>query len=453
MFRKIIMGFGLVMLAACGTDPRLPDFVELVESSAPAIVNISGSAKVQNTEPGAPPLFRWFRDFVEPEGEGQPPANRRPEASLGSGFILSSDGEILTNYHVVAQADEVLVTLADRRQFKAEVLGHDAASDLALLKIEARGLPSLEFGSSAELKVGEWVLAIGSPFGFEQTATAGIVSGKRRALASEQYVPFLQTDVAINPGNSGGPLFNLDGEVIGINSQIFSQTGGYMGLSFAIPSDTAINVIRQLREYGRVKRAWLGVVIQKVDADLAESFGLDQATGALVSHVEPDGPAAGAGLRSGDVILEIDGEVVPSSGALPPLIGRRAPGEVVRVLIMRDGSRSHLRVELAELPVSGESLAQDWTGVELDPVSDRQRQQLQIDHGLVVRQLEREGAAARAGLLPGDVLISWEGEALNGVEDWRRLAAATGKGETVPLLVMRGGRTLFIPLRRGNPDP
>ncbi len=447
--RWMVPGLALGLLLGCEKEARLPDFTTLVEDAAPAIVNISGTGElaVEKDRP-SPPLFEWFRDFVEP-GEEEPAPRQQPHRSLGSGFILSEDGEILTNNHVIAEADEIIVTLADQRQFKAKLVGRDKASDLALLQIEADDLPVLRFGDSDRLRVGEWVLAIGSPFGFEQTVTAGIVSGKRRALGSEQYVPFLQTDVAINPGNSGGPLFNLKGEVVGINSQIFSQTGGYMGLSFAIPSATAVNVIRQLREHGRVRRGWLGVVIQQVDGALAESFGLDHATGALVSHVESGGPADKAGLRSGDVILELDGEVVPSSAALPPMVGQRAPGDTVRLNIMRDGKRTQLRVSLGEVP--GEELAsadEDWTGLSTQPLSERQKQQLNLEQGLLVRGVQAGGAAARAGVRTGDVILSWAGEPLGAPADIERLAARLGPGQSAALLVLRNERTLFIALQR-----
>ncbi len=441
-------------LLACSDAARLPDFTELVEEAAPAIVNISGKAEdAPAMARKLPPLFRWFEDFMDPEqgGEKEAPGPQTPGQSLGSGFVLSEDGEILTNHHVVARADEIIVTLADQRQFKAQVLGRDPASDLALLKIEAKGLPFLRFGDSDELKVGAWVLAIGSPFGFEHSVTAGIVSAKGRALGSEQYVPFIQTDVAINPGNSGGPLFNLDGEVVGINSQIFSQTGGYMGLSFAIPATTAVSVVEQLREHGRVRRAWLGVVIQRVDRALAQSFGLPQPTGALVSHIDAAGPAAEAGMQAGDVILEIDGVKVPDSGALSPMIGRRAPGEKIKIGILRNGERSSLRAKLGELPVAGQTDAEDWTGLQLEALSARQRDRLKLDHGLAVRAVDAGAPAALAGLRPGDVILSWAGEMLASETDWLLHVSALRPGESAPLLVLRRQQSLFIALQRPEP--
>lgn len=447
--RTIGLFTAAMLIVGCAQDDAaLPDFTRLVEQSGPAIVNISGRSEAQaagREEGAAPPWFEWFRDFgAEPESQQQ-----QPRQSLGSGFILTRDGEILTNNHVVAEADEITVTLADRRQFQAKVIGRDAASDLALLKIDASGLPVLKWGSSDALKVGEWVLAIGSPFGFEQTVTAGIVSGKRRALASEQYVPFLQTDVAINPGNSGGPLFNLDGEVVGINSQIFSQTGGYMGLSFSIPSDTALNVVEQLRKHGKVRRAWLGVVIQQVDRALAESFGLDHATGALVSQIEPQGPADEAGLKAGDIILKFDDEAITDSRALPPLVGRHAPGDKVRIELLRDGRRSSLRAELGELPDEKTApQSADWTGLQLEPLSDRLAARLRVDGGLVVRGMAPRGAGAASGLRPGDVILGVAGVSIDSEADFQRVISALGRGESAALLVLRDERTLFIALQR-----
>lgn len=440
-----------MLVSACGGSAQLPDFTELVEDTAPAIVNISGAVPVVTADkkPRAP-WFEWFRDFADPDEQIEPgdtPEDSPARRSLGSGFIVSRDGEILTNDHLVGDASEIIVTLADQREFKARLIGRDPASDLALLKIEASKLPTLRFGSSEKLKVGEWVLAIGSPFGFEQTVTAGVVSGKRRSLRSEQYVPFLQTDVAINPGNSGGPLFNMDGRVVGINSQIFSQTGGYMGLSFAIPADTAVSVIRQLREFGEVRRAWLGVVIQKVDAALARSFGLPHASGALISHVDASGPAAAAGLRSGDVILEIDKEPVPNSGALPPMIGRHSPGERVRLGLLRDGKSLEVRVELAALPVENPRAAH-WTGLSVEPLSAKARSQLNLDSGLLVRGVEEGSPGAAAGIGSGDILVNWAGTRLLEAKDLNQAAERLRRGESAALLVQRNNRSLYIALQR-----
>ncbi|MGJ8668844.1 MAG: DegQ family serine endoprotease [Oceanococcus sp.] len=443
MIRKPALLGLCALLISCSSENGLPDFIELVEETAPAIVNISGSSVQQ--APSNRKWFDWFRDF-EGESDGAP-ENSKPHISLGSGFILSRNGEILTNNHVIADAQEVMVTLSDRRQFQAKVIGRDAASDLALLKIEAKGLPALEWGNSADLKVGEWVVAIGSPFGFEHTVTAGIVSGKRRALASEQYVPFLQTDVAINPGNSGGPLFNLAGEVIGVNSQIFSRTGGYMGLSFAIPSDTARRVVEQLRQYGSVKRAWLGVVIQRVDGDLARSFGLKTAQGALISQVESDGPADRAGLKPGDVILQVDGEVVRDSSDLPPLVGQHAPGERIKFQFMRDGKRVNLQVVLDQLP-SPMTQLDDWVGVELVSLNARQADRLKLDTGLLIKDIRPGLAAEKSGLKVGDIIVTAFGDEIESAEQFLQLCEGLTAGASAPLLIVRDQRSLFLALQR-----
>lgn len=444
----LLLGMAL-WLGACSNG--LPDFTDLVEKTGPAIVHIRGESQQGSSAGGGetqPPLFEWFRDFMQPPPDESP---RGPRHSMGSGLVLSADGEILTNNHVVAQVDSIRVTLADGREFEAEVIGRDPASDLALLKIPAKGLPRVRFGDSDRLKVGEWVLAIGAPFGFEQSATAGIVSAKGRALGSEQYVPYLQTDVAINPGNSGGPLFNLRGEVVGINSQIFSDTGGYMGLSFAIPSNTARQVVDQLRSHGEVRRARLGVVIQPVDADLARSFGLDHARGALVSQVEPGSAAERAGIQAGDVIVEVDGEAVASSAALPPMIGARAPGEKIRLRLVRDGRAMNLRLTLDALaPALAQS--EDWTGLQLRPLDASQRSRRGLDHGLLIESLRPGSPAAAAGLRPGDVLLNWNQRQLDSLEDLAEAARAQPRGESVPLLVLRQDRSLFLALRRPDND-
>src|SRR5690554_3244448 len=316
----------LALLLACSffaSAANLPDFTQLVESAAPAVVNISTTQTVQKRSSRipqeVPEIFRHF--FGElPEGFEQEPSQQQRQ-SLGSGFIISDDGYILTNNHVIENADEIVVRLSDRRELIAKLIGSDASSDLALLKIDAKGLPVVTVGNSDKLKVGEWVLAIGSPFGFDHSVTAGIVSAKGRSLPNETYVPFIQTDVAINPGNSGGPLFNLDGKVVGINSQIYTRSGGFMGVSFAIPINVALEVSEQLKDSGRVSRGWLGVLIQEVNKDLAESFGLSKAAGALVAQVMPDGPASKSDLRSGDVITHLDGKPIVLSSDLPQLVG------------------------------------------------------------------------------------------------------------------------------------
>ncbi len=430
------------LLVACA-EPRMPDFVPLVEDAAPAVVNISGSSGPSDAT-ASHPFGDWFRDFFQtPDSQQQ----QRESQSLGSGFVIDAGGEILTNYHVVRNAQEIVVRLADRRQFTAQLVGADERSDLALLKIEAEDLPVLEFGQSAELRVGEWVLAIGSPFGFELSVTAGIVSATGRALQGEQYVPFIQTDVAINPGNSGGPLFNLDGEVVGVNSQIYSQTGGYMGLSFAIPIDTAVRVVDQLRRYGEVRRGWLGVVIQEVDRGLAASFGLDKAEGALVSQVVADSPAAQGGIQVGDIILSVDGVAVEESRTLPPLIGSLTPGDKVSLRILRDGRRQRLRLMLGSLSGDANPLAAqiDRLGLELRDPRKAELAEHALDGGAVVVSLDA-GAGRASGLQVGDLIAALDGEPVRNVAHFRELAGRLGMGESAPLLVYRGSRSLFLAL-------
>ncbi|MBZ0172977.1 MAG: Do family serine endopeptidase, partial [Phycisphaerales bacterium] len=331
----------LCLLAAAPARARdLPDFADLAERASPAVVNIGTTLKRGTQPPGLPPgmqipdlpedspLYEFFRRFF---GEGGDPGNFEPRSSLGSGFIISADGYIISNYHVVKDADEIVVRLSDRREFVAQLIGSDERSDLAVLKVEAADLPTVKIGDSSKLRVGEWVLAIGSPFGFEYSVTAGIVSAKGRSLPNENYVPFIQTDVAINPGNSGGPLFNLAGEVVGVNSQIFSRTGGFMGLSFAIPMEVAYNVYEQLRESGTVTRGWLGVLIQDVTRDLAESFGMAKPHGALVSKVVPDSPADKAGLQAGDIVIAFADTTIETSADLPPLVGNTRIGNDISI--------------------------------------------------------------------------------------------------------------------------
>ena len=338
---------------------ELPDFSELVENFSPVVVNISTTQKVKQGMPALPPGMEMpelpedspfndlFKHFFGEGGEGMP--EEFDAKSLGSGFIISADGYILTNNHVVKDAEEIVVRLSDRREMVASVIGTDERSDVALLKIDASDLPVARLGKSEQLKVGEWVLAIGSPFGFDRTATAGIVSAKGRALPRENYVPFIQTDVAINPGNSGGPLFNMDGEVVGVNSQIFSRTGGYMGLSFAIPIEVAVDVAEQLKTKGHVTRGWLGVLIQDVTRELAESFGMKKPMGALVSKVVPDSPASKGGIEVGDVILEFNGREVVNSSNLPPIVGSAPVGKEVAVKVLRNGTPKMLALTLGEL--------------------------------------------------------------------------------------------------------
>lgn len=452
-----------------------PDFTRLVEQEHRAVVNISTSRDVRPERGGLPPGFEipergdsplgeLFRRFF---GEGaRPPA--RDMASLGSGFIISEDGYVLTNGHVVAEADEILVRLHDRRQFEAERVGVDERSDIALLKIDAVDLPAVRTGDPGGLAVGEWVLAIGSPFGFEHSVTAGIISAKGRSLPSDNYVPFIQTDVAINPGNSGGPLFNLNGEVVGVNAQILSRTGGFMGLSFAIPIDVAMDVAEQLRTRGEVVRGWLGVVIQEVTRELAQSFGMERAHGALVTRVLPGSPAAEAGIQVGDVIVEYDGREVARSSALPPMVGRTEVDATAPVTVVREGERRTLRVRIGRLPGEDE-LASGYgsprqeqptepavparLGLAVEAVDEDTRARLELGPGGVrVTQVTGEPARA-AGIRVGDVLVMMNSRAIQGVEDFRRRVTGLEGGRTVALLVQRSEGPQFVALEVPESGP
>ncbi|MCM2338435.1 MAG: Do family serine endopeptidase [Lysobacter sp.] len=448
---------------AANTVP-LPDFTALVERQGTAVVNISTSQAKAATSasPAFPgldendPMFDFFRRFVprHPKAPHFDPESR----SLGSGFIVTADGYILTNAHVVEEAEEILVRLADKREFVATVVGADMRSDVALIKIEASGLPKVTLGDPGRLKVGEWVVAIGSPFGFEQTVTAGIVSAKGRSLPDENFVPFIQTDVAINPGNSGGPLFNLKGEVIGINSQIYSQTGGFMGLSFAIPIDVAMDVQRQLRASGRVQRGRIGVAIQEVSRDLAESFGLPRPAGALVSAVEADGPAGRAGVEQGDVIVRFDGRAVDVSSDLPRIVAASRPGSKVPMQLYRQGAVREFMVTVGEWrdaepgkgkAATGKPASVNSLGLVLLQPSATQRREGGFDQGLVVDRVQ--GAAARAEIRPGDVILAMvvagKQTTLRAVDEFNRLLGALKPGQQVTLLVKRGEATSYVSLR------
>lgn len=437
----------------------LPDFGDLVEDVGAAVVNISVVRRVATTD-AAPmmddPMFDLLRRFGIPV-PGMPGQERGPRNSrgIGSGFIVSADGYVLTNAHVVAERGtdtEVTVRLIDRREFTAEVIGTDPRTDIALLKINATDLPTVQTGDPEQSRVGEWVVAMGSPFGFDNTVTAGIISAKARRLPAENYVPFIQTDVAINPGNSGGPLFNLAGEVIGINAQIYSRSGGFMGISFAIPIDVAMNVKDQLIEFGHVQRGKLGVTIQGVDRDLAQTFGLPEPMGALVSSVEPDSAADKAGLQAGDVVIAVDGVKVAESGDLPRIIGEKRPGTRVSLELWRDGGS--LKVDatldemqsdtLAEAPVAtpGED-AGGRLGLTVRALSAAEAGQLGIRGGLIVEAVT--GPAARAGLRPGDVVLALNNQAVANVNQFRQQMADAGN--RFALLIQRGGARIFVAIR------
>jgi len=460
--RKFLATLALCLFAVGGraAERALPDFSTLVQANGPAVVNISTTQIVRRLsvpgldEPGAPgdgPLNDLLRHYFGDEGGPE----YYDSKSLGSGFIISPDGYILTCAHVVENAEEVVVKLTDRREYTARVVGADRSSDVALLKINATGLPKVVIGDPARLKVGEWVLAIGSPFGFENSATAGIVSAKGRSLPQENYVPFIQTDVAINPGNSGGPLFNLRGQVVGINSQIYSRTGGFMGLSFAVPIDMAVEVSTQLKLHGRVTRGWIGVTIQDITRDLAESFGMKRPYGALVADILPDSPAARSELKVGDVVVEYAGHHINLSSDLPPLVGQTAPGTRARVVVVRAGQLQTLAVTVGELPEEGMEAAPKEPalpeghrvlGLALTDLSSDQRRQLGVTHGVMVTSIG-DGPALDAGIRPGDVILRFNGRVVNDVKELRQLITLVPADRAVPVLIRRGATSLFVALR------
>ena len=445
---------------------QLPDFTELVEEASPAVVNISTRQNVTRRTAGPmmpdmeglPPIFREFFERSFPDGSQSAP--QRQAQSLGSGFIVSKDGYVLTNNHVVADADEIFVRLSDRRELEAELVGADPRSDLALLKVEAGAdLPVVRMGKSAELKTGEWVLAIGSPFGFEYSVTAGIVSAKGRSLPNESYVPFIQTDVAINPGNSGGPLFNLEGEVVGINSQIFTRSGGFMGLSFAIPVDVAMDVVEQLKSEGAVRRGWLGVVIQEVNKDLAESFGLERPAGALVAQIMPDGPGDKGGLKVGDVILRLNGNEIIMSSDLPHAVGRLRPGSKATMDIIRDRKRQQLELEIGALPddnaqaigpgvpsPNAPAATDNRLAIAVVELTDEQKKNIDVPAGVVVREVT-PGPGAMIGLRPGDVITNLNNRAVESVADFTKVASSLPVNRSVSMRVIRQGRASYITFR------
>ena len=446
--------------AAAPAAMALPDFSQITQRFGPAVVNISvtGTAKAtffgpgpQRGDPfGNDPFFEFFRRFQGPNG----PLRERevPTRGQGSGFIVTADGIVLTNAHVVRDAKEVTVKLTDRREFRAKVLGSDPKTDVAVLKIEASGLPTVVLGKTSELKVGEWVLAIGAPYGFENSVTAGVVSAKGRSLPDDSVVPFIQTDVAVNPGNSGGPLFNTRGEVVGINSQIYSQTGGYQGLSFAIPIDIATRIQQQIVATGKVAHARLGVMIQEVNQTLADSFKLDKPEGALVANVESGGPADKAGLKSGDVIRAVDGKPIVASGDLPALVGLAKPGDKVRLDVWRDGKRIEIDARLGSADervqtasTKDDAAGQGRLGLALRPLQPQEARAVRGEGRLVVE--DASGPAAQAGVEPGDMLLAVNGKAVQTVEQVREIVAKSGK--SVALLIQRGDQRIFVPVRLG----
>ncbi len=467
MIRNWIVAVTFSLMSAIQVNAyanNLPDFTELAEKQGPAVVNISITQNIRaegaspsTGMPGDEQMQEFFKRFGIP---GYPGQNRAPQPeyksqALGSGFILSSDGYILTNAHLVSEADEVIVKLSDKREFKAKVIGVDKRTDVALLKIEATGLHKVTIGDPNKLKVGEWVAAIGSPFGLENTMTAGIVSAKGRALPQENFVPFIQTDVAINPGNSGGPLFNLAGEVVGINSQIYSRSGGSMGLSFSIPIDVALDISNQLKLTGKITRGWLGVVIQELSKELAESFGMKNTNGALVAGVEKNGPADKGGLEAGDVITKFDGKTIVASSDLPRVVGTVKPGKTVIVEVLRKGMEKSLNISVGEMPSDSPEAAQankpaakvevNRLGLILKELTPQQKKKLNGKNGLLV--VDAQGTSAQAGVRRGDVVLGLNNTEIQTLEQFNKQLAGFASGKTVALLVLRGENTLYVPVK------
>ena len=468
LFRNVRQQTVKTILAVLALVPltgaaQLPDFTDLVEKQGATVVNISTTQTVRSPlgSQQAPqlqeddPFYEFFRRFVPNPGPREFQNN-----SLGSGFIISTDGYILTNAHVVEAADEINVKLNDKREFKAKVIGSDKRTDIALIKIDATGLPAVKFGDPNRLKVGEWVIAIGSPFGFENSVTAGIVSAKGRSLPQENFVPFIQTDAAVNPGNSGGPLFNMRGEVVGINSQIYSRTGGFMGLSFSIPIDVANDIATQLKTGGKVTRGRIGVVIQPVTRELAESFGLPKPAGALVSSVEKGSPAEKAGIEAGDVILKFGGRDVNSSEDLPRLVGGSKPGTKAAVQLMRNKAAREVSVVVGEMPDEARTAQRtprgkpgakppaesvSRLGMTLSEPTAEQRKELKIAGGILVE--EATGPAAKAGIRRGDIVLAVNNQDVKSLEQFTQLMGQFEKGKIVAMLVRRGGNALYIPFR------
>ncbi len=447
---------------------ELPDFTDLVVQVSPAVVNISTTQKVKSGGmqlpegmeipdlPEGSPFGDMFKHFFGEQGKGGGAPIEREAQSLGSGFIISKDGYVMTNNHVVKDADEIIVRLSDRRELKAEVIGLDPRSDIALLKIEADDLPVADIGESEVLKVGEWVMAIGSPFGFDRSATVGIVSAKGRALPRENYVPFIQTDVAINPGNSGGPLFNLDGKVVGVNSQIYSRTGGYMGLSFSIPIEVAMDVIEQLKTTGKVSRGWLGVLIQDVTRELAESFGMKRPYGALVAKVLPDSPAAKAKLQVGDVVIEFNNKQIEKSSSLPPIVGSTPVGKGVPMKVMRAGKEKTLTITLGELPEENQVVAKvegskavtdNRIGIQVADLTSTQAKELELDDGGILVEKVGKGVAADAGIHDGDIIVRIDNKPVTDVKTFEKMVKNLPAGKSIAVLVQRRGGPIFLAMK------
>jgi len=448
---------GLILVVSLNAQAQLPEFTELVDDVSPAVVNISTRSSQSSSRPQQMPdlqnLPPFFREFFE-RGVPMPPQEREGR-SLGSGFIISKDGYVLTNNHVVEGAETVIVRLSDRREFIAEIVGTDPRSDVAVLKLDATDLPVAKIADSDDVKRGQWVVAIGSPFGFDYSVTAGIVSATGRALPDESYVPFIQTDVAINPGNSGGPLFNLDGEVVGINSQIFTRSGGFMGLSFAIPMNLAMNVAEQIQEDGVVRRGWLGVLIQEVNRDLALSFGLEKPMGALIAQASGSGPGGKAGIQPGDIIVRFNGKDVERSSDLPPMVGLVRPGTTVPVDVVRQGDRLTIDVTIEQLPEANQvaqamsSQPKAILGMTVDEVPESLQSENNLQGGILVKEVGDDPALS-AGLRAGDIITQVGGREISEVSDLQNMLDSLPTDRPIPVLVVRGGNSTFLTLRLGR---
>ena len=466
MLKKLGWSVFLVFLLNQNVVAQLPDFTEMVKANGVAVVNISTTQKakpeiagLQKDQPmpeGMPPemeeLFKHF--FNNPNGGND---NEEGGAqSLGSGFIISKDGYLLTNHHVVKNADEIIVKFSDRRELVAKLIGSDARTDVAVLKVEATDLPAVAIGDPNKLQVGEWVLAIGSPFGFEQSVTAGIVSAKGRSLPGGNYVPFIQTDVAINPGNSGGPLFNMDGKVVGINSQIYSRTGGFMGLSFSIPMDVVMNVVDQIKTKGKAAHGWLGVQIQDVTRELAESFGMKKPQGALVSKIMPGSPAEKADLQIGDIIIEFNGQPIDSSGDLPPMVGMTPINDKATLKILRQGEEKTVEFDIGLLPEQIDKAESNQAekimptnrlGVSVTNPTEQERETLQVPKGGVLVQNVNKGPAKIAGIQPGDVILRMGNSVIKDANSFEKLTKNLPAGKSIAILIQRRGNPAFLALK------
>ena len=453
-FIKIIVLFTIYTSSVFADSSGLPDFTKLVEDNNASIVNIStvrkSNEKTSNSQQQIPneELNDFLKKFFGDKGFENPnKKSPRKAQSLGSGFVYSSDGFIITNHHVIADAEQIIVKLNDKRELEAKLIGSDPSSDIALLKIKVKNLKPVKIGNSENLKVGQWVLAIGSPFGFESTVTAGIVSAIGRSLPNDNYVPFIQTDVAINPGNSGGPLFNLDGEVVGINAQIFSRSGGFMGLSFAIPMDVAENVIQQLKKSGKVSRGWLGVYIQEVTNNLAKSFGMKKPKGALISKVIPDGPASKSDLKVGDIILKFDGKDITTSSSLPPIVGNTKVGKNVKIEILRNGKKKNIKFKVQELPIqkAARTIKSNTTpktkkilGMTVADLTEKERKNLSAGNNFGIKVIEVSGNPAyESGLLKNDIIYQISGQNIQNILQFNKIIKNMKKGDFASLLVKR----------------